>query len=671
MIEIILPFYKGQTKSKKGILKIQPKNPEESSEDEDVGQAYKAVQFNPNASIKPPTLLRSIDFIDYDDDGNDNNDELDADENRIGKLETLEQVKKENEMLLQELNSLERKKRDGHDVTHEYKKLKSKIAILKEIKTIIVETEKMRAQTPNIGIFLFKFYILVILAYLIEYFGIFRSNKILIYLNYLKEKEAKEQVDHFKKLSQNQDKKLLNQGEMVKKEPKEPKKEIAEDIADYLMNQEFEICFCFDINFKFKFELFDLLKSIFNDETKLKCSISIIYWGSRFELKYSKFQRFTANFLLSKVLYETKSMFQDVRDEIINLNWSKHSPLKMYLYIETPFDTCDKMINHNFNDSTNKLISYKGIRHFYKYIFEASSLNRQELLFYLKKCLKSVSSNFIFNELIDLKRCVVDDSDSLLSFIKRNKFASICEADSNEGNKVLGEYQKIEYTKSDVFNVPKSINTNKNLRVHVINIRRSTRSSNFSRIKSVWAKCPNKFTCISYNSDEVIYLEKLNKPPPSKNGDDYSSNLYMTLIDIHLTSKFLALEFNKTLKPYEIEISNVYLLKRLKENESERSSLEFVKEKMKAFDERPSQLNSFEQNILDAFSHFTYKYTNNQLLVTSARTSMTGHSRCLLDEPVIFSTVKKYKFGSSDLGQRGIDFFFKSHICNSLCQYFY
>lgn len=107
--------------------------------------------------------MRSIDFDDADEDEGEetgDNNEVDTDVNRIGKLETLEQVKKENEMLLQELNSLEKKKRDGYDITNEYQKLKNKLGILKEIKKIIVETEKIRTQNPNIGVYIFKTFLL-------------------------------------------------------------------------------------------------------------------------------------------------------------------------------------------------------------------------------------------------------------------------------------------------------------------------------------------------------------------------------------------------------------------------------------------------------------------------------------------------------------------------------
>lgn len=119
------------------------------SDDENNMPKPKSVRFDPNKKIKPPTIMKSNEaYFDDDDDYDDatliNPDNFSNGVDKIGKLETLEQVRKENALLLQELNNLEKKKRDGYDVSTKYKKLKKKFQLLKEIKQIIVETEMMK-----------------------------------------------------------------------------------------------------------------------------------------------------------------------------------------------------------------------------------------------------------------------------------------------------------------------------------------------------------------------------------------------------------------------------------------------------------------------------------------------------------------------------------------------
>jgi hypothetical protein len=110
---------------KSGETKVDRNKNMEISEDPDVFSKHlcdesksKTVQFN---SV-PNTILITIDRDDVHSDvetANTNNDDV----ARIAKMETIEQVQKERNLLLQELNRLEKKSHQGHDVSREAKKL--------------------------------------------------------------------------------------------------------------------------------------------------------------------------------------------------------------------------------------------------------------------------------------------------------------------------------------------------------------------------------------------------------------------------------------------------------------------------------------------------------------------------------------------------------------------
>lgn len=70
-----------------------------------------------------------------------------------------------------------------------------------------------------------------------------------------------------------------------------------------------------------------------------------------------------------------------------------------------------------------------------------------------------------------------------------------------------------------------------------------------------------------------------------------------------------------------------------------------------------------------AFSHFSHQHTGGYLLVADLqgiRTSATRHDKLLLTDPAIHC--KYPRFGSTNLGVRGMDRFFATHECNAICK---
>jgi hypothetical protein len=74
---------------------------------------------------------------------------------------------------------------------------------------------------------------------------------------------------------------------------------------------------------------------------------------------------------------------------------------------------------------------------------------------------------------------------------------------------------------------------------------------------------------------------------------------------------------------------------------------------------------------LQAFSHFTYLFTNKRLLVCDLQGIFnTGASPPIfeLSDPVIHDKKQKRRFGYTSNGQSGIQSFFNSHKCTGICK---
>mmetsp|Transcript_24381 Transcript_24381/g.54245 ORF Transcript_24381/g.54245 Transcript_24381/m.54245 type:complete len:136 (+) Transcript_24381:742-1149(+) len=71
-----------------------------------------------------------------------------------------------------------------------------------------------------------------------------------------------------------------------------------------------------------------------------------------------------------------------------------------------------------------------------------------------------------------------------------------------------------------------------------------------------------------------------------------------------------------------------------------------------------------DEDVPQAFSHWTYTYTNGESLVCDVQ-GVLGRSFQLTD-PAIHSPTRR--FGPTDHGRNGQRNFFKSHECNPLCR---
>eukprot|EP01068_Selenidium_serpulae_P015381 Selendium_serpulae@DN6206_c0_g1_i2.p1 len=80
--------------------------------------------------------------------------------------------------------------------------------------------------------------------------------------------------------------------------------------------------------------------------------------------------------------------------------------------------------------------------------------------------------------------------------------------------------------------------------------------------------------------------------------------------------------------------------------------------------------NALPEDVLLAFSHWTYFYSKWDYLVYDLQGCLT-RSKFRLTDPAIHSRGRGNKFGDTDNGLRGMQNFFKTHQWNSICKLFH
>ena len=148
-------------------------------------------------------------------------------------------------------------------------------------------------------------------------------------------------------------------------------------------------------------------------------------------------------------------------------------------------------------------------------------------------------------------------------------------------------------------------------------------------------------------------------------------------IDVNLELDRIRLEDNSILEEIEEGDSDDE-----EESESDSESEESnafgheERETLEAFNYQPPKdiSNHKPEDYLQAFSHFTYRFTDRKVLVCDLqgifRDDAVPPQFELTDPAIHYSSTRGRKrvFGHTDLGRTGIDTFFRSHKCNDVCK---
>ena len=71
--------------------------------------------------------------------------------------------------------------------------------------------------------------------------------------------------------------------------------------------------------------------------------------------------------------------------------------------------------------------------------------------------------------------------------------------------------------------------------------------------------------------------------------------------------------------------------------------------------------------VAQAFSHWTFSVTDGELLICDLQ-GVLGDVGWKFTDPAIHDATGQQRFGKTDLGPRGINAFFRSHVCNDICK---
>jgi len=143
-----------------------------------------------------------------------------------------------------------------------------------------------------------------------------------------------------------------------------------------------------------------------------------------------------------------------------------------------------------------------------------------------------------------------------------------------------------------------------------------------------------------------------------------SKERYMAEMEIQTVASKLAHEFNKLTPVKEVKfvMTKLYHLYE-RENPIWFTSEPFIAGQYVKFNSNTGYVNDKQYHAtLDAFSHFTYEYSNHYLIVVG----LPGVHFCLTDPAIHCKDLMKY--GNTNLGVPGINMFFETHICNAICK---
>jgi hypothetical protein len=152
------------------------------------------------------------------------------------------------------------------------------------------------------------------------------------------------------------------------------------------------------------------------------------------------------------------------------------------------------------------------------------------------------------------------------------------------------------------------------------------------------------------NSSSIYWIEKCE-----------SEATFETILDINTTTSLLASEFNKR-SSTKLRLSKNYSFSHKNETYlANETGLRIQQAELQQYDAT--------KDVVEAFMHFTYQFTNKRLIAYDLRAIEIHEKEILLTEPIVFSVDTK-RYGASNLGEYGINYFMSNHQCNSNCRSF-
>ncbi len=174
----------------------------------------------------------------------------------------------------------------------------------------------------------------------------------------------------------------------------------------------------------------------------------------------------------------------------------------------------------------------------------------------------------------------------------------------------------------------------------------------------------------SRKEDEAILLncvikESINLDPRYNTKKYHEESLEIQVISNYLAFKFEQIYKNKRTRLRFLDVDLI----RVKETGVYYCIEEFVEGVFKKWSNNEGFVNENEYtNLLNAFSHWTWTWTNEYLIVTDLQGFLYKTNEYILTDPALLCQEDEDRFGATNLGSSGIRNFFSSHQCNRICK---
>ena len=141
------------------------------------------------------------------------------------------------------------------------------------------------------------------------------------------------------------------------------------------------------------------------------------------------------------------------------------------------------------------------------------------------------------------------------------------------------------------------------------------------------------------------------------------------LLEIQVIAGFLAHKFGQVYKSGAMSLRFLEVdLVRVKETGVFYSIEEYVEGVFYKWTNNEGYVNESEgAHLLNAFSHWSFEFTREYLIVTDLQGFFYKKSEYILTDPAILCAKDGKRFGPTNLGAQGIRHFFESHQCNKIC----
>ena len=418
-------------------------------------------------------------------------------------------------------------------------------------------------------------------------------------------------------------------------------------------NSSFDILFLFH-SFDLKYHP-DLIE-YYQSKIAAKCSRKS--QRQRYALSYYDIDKYNRRFIEMNQFKDSKNFkskiindVTEIKAEVLNLDWDRKSFKLVINIIKGNYSVVgnvvgylapDKNVDSIFSseDPIGKQIKYENINFRKEYVKEThiNFRNVDEIL----------SENFLF---IQTREQIQEAYLKELYFLKRNSFSTFDEYKLSQKEKVFSEKYKsfptndkilITYEKYEKENELSSVK------------HKGSKKLEFKFKKDISEPTRNLFLISAkfYGATRqgLVWVEILTNEISLKR-----------ILDIHLTAECLVDHF-KTLKSSSLKF-NIAQISRINFDSKSVIGVCTYEDLSKSEIKTPCE-HKFQA--MECFTHFTFEKTNRILIVLDLRT-LRFKNEYIITEPVIFSTIPN-RFGSSDLGIKGIENFMSQHKCNSYCK---